>query len=327
MEHVYSSKEAAAVNLFVIFIILLSSASLIISTLDALEDWSGWFVIDVICVTVFAIEYVFKVLSCGSPLRWHFRPQNFIDFVALVSFILDMALTSSGVGFLLIIRTVRLVRLLQVFRLNHFSMYLQVISLTMQRSHRGLVSLAFFVFLATIVFSSVFYFFDRGSRNKNGDYIRDDGEAAPYDSIPESMWPTIQTLSSVGYGDISPVSEAGKFVMSIASILGILVIALPISIISNEFSNAYDEVISEASTVASLKEEVASHRKDIMGLFRRVNRLIAKSSDGKRASSHPILQRMVKDQLDGLYTYLEQLQQNDMIRARDALIASLEDNE
>merc|ERR1712045_1031583 len=98
----------------------------------------------------------------------------------------------------------------------------------MRKSYKQLCLLLLFVFMGMLIFGSLCYFAEKDL---------DSG----YTSIPESMWWAIQTLTSVGYGDLYPTSTSGKLVGVACAVSGVLVLALPIPIVVENFAAFYDD--------------------------------------------------------------------------------------
>lgn len=111
-------------------------------------------------------------------------------------------------------------------------------------SLQPLLMLVLVVMIAMVLFSSVIYYAERGEWSEEeqmwmrvpqeGDPLR-----SPYQSIPASFWWCIVTMTTVGYGDVVPITPLGRFIASVASLSGILVVAIPVSIISTNFNSEY----------------------------------------------------------------------------------------
>jgi len=128
-----------------------------------------------------------------------------------------------------IIQVFRIARIMRIFKLARSSTGLQAIAHTMHSSYKELSLLLLFVGMGMLIFGSLCYFVEKDSNEL-------------YTSIPESMWWAIQTMTSVGYGDLSPITIVGKLVGSACGVSGVLVMALPIPIVVENFGSYYMEM-------------------------------------------------------------------------------------
>jgi hypothetical protein len=186
-------------------------------------------------------------------------PLNVVDLAAIAPFYIALAGVSMQNG-TAIVRVVRLARVIRLLRLTKGMEGISVLSATMANSAEALSFLTFFLLLAVILFGSIVFFCEEGVYDADtGLWMRPtiDGtgtESSPFLSIPHSLWYTLVTMTTVGYGDLVPTSPAGKVVGAASIMIGILVLALPITVVGGAFT---DELKSAAERKRALKLERA----------------------------------------------------------------------
>ena len=170
--------------------------------------------------------------------------MNAIDFMAIVPYFITLGTIfaedkemdkrkfssekQSQAMSLAILRVIRLVRVFRIFKLSRHSKGLQILGMTLKSSLRELGLLIFFLLIGIILFSSAVYYAESGS------------ERSYFKSIPDAFWWALVTMTTVGYGDMVPLSFWGKIVGSLCAIAGVLTLALPVPVIVSNFTYFYN---------------------------------------------------------------------------------------
>lgn len=183
--------------------------------------------LEIICVVWFTLEFLSRLIFCGDKIAFFKSAMNWIDFCAIFPFYLELMLRKNNMRTIVVLRVVRITRLFRIFKLSRHSYGLQILGHTLKSSCRELFLLVFFLSIAVIIFSSLIY------------YAEKDNQADKFDSIPGSFWWSVVTMTTIGYGDIVPKTAPGKCVGILCALCGVLVIALPIPVIVNNFSLYY----------------------------------------------------------------------------------------
>ena len=182
---------------------------------------------EIICVTWFTLEFAARLVFTGDKVAFFKSLMNWIDFCAIFPFFLELMLRKNNMRTIVVLRVVRITRLFRIFKLSRHSYGLQILGHTLKSSCRELFLLVFFLSIAVIIFSSLIY------------YAEKDLQGDKFDSIPGSFWWSVVTMTTIGYGDIVPKTAPGKCVGIMCALCGVLVIALPIPVIVNNFSLYY----------------------------------------------------------------------------------------
>jgi len=157
-----------------------------------------------------------------------------------------IAYTQSTLFRFSILRTFRLLRVFRPFRYNStLLLTIEVMYLSFRRSRDALLALGFFVLMVVIVFSTLLYFIERGTWDDTLEvFMNSDGDPSQFASIPAAAWFVIVTISTVGYGEITPRSFFGRLVTLPLLLFGLLLIALPSFVLGREFSIVWNEMAS-----------------------------------------------------------------------------------
>lgn len=224
-------RTSQTLNLLLILLISMNVVAIFLETVDSIyaEYHQVFWYFEVFSVAVFTIEYVARVWSSidleeandTSPVRGRIRymlsPIALIDLIAILPFYLSLYLSID-------LRFLRVMRLLRLFKLTRYSPALGALLDVIQKESDALLA-AFVVLLMMLVISA------------GGIYLLEN-ELQPdtFGSMPHSMWWAIVTLTTVGYGDVVPVTPVGKMFAGFIGLIGIGMIALPAAIMASGFA-------------------------------------------------------------------------------------------
>ncbi|KAK3745865.1 hypothetical protein QZH41_013223 [Actinostola sp. cb2023] len=231
-EEPYSSVPAQIVAFVTLLLIISSVAVFCLETMPYFSEpntapSNSIFYIEAICVAAFTVEFFIRLIVCPNKVAFAKMPMNWIDFGAILPFYLQLSLNKSNVQTIVVFRVVRLIRVFRIFKLSRHSYGLQILGHTLKSSCSELFLLAFFLSIGVIIFSSIIY------------YAEKDEDKTCFKTIPDGFWWAVVTMTTLGYGDMVPITWQGKIVGSLCAVSGVLMIALPVPVIVSNFSLYY----------------------------------------------------------------------------------------
>uniref|UniRef100_A0A3B5LTM7 BTB domain-containing protein n=1 Tax=Xiphophorus couchianus TaxID=32473 RepID=A0A3B5LTM7_9TELE len=253
-EDPYSSKYARYVALASLFFILLSISTFCLETHEAFNTiynktenivyevvTDGWLTyVEGVCVIWFTIEVVARVIFCPDKAEFFRSTLNIIDFVAIVPFYLEVALSGlsskTAKDVLSFLRVVRFVRILRIFKLTRHFVGLRVLGHTLRASTNEFLLLIIFLALGVLIFATMIYYAERIGADP-----KDPTAAAHtnFKNIPIGFWWAVVTMTTLGYGDMYPETWSGMLVGALCALAGVLTIAMPVPVIVNNFGMYY----------------------------------------------------------------------------------------
>jgi len=204
--------------------------------------------IETFCILIFTFEYIARLAASPQGpgvARYLVAPANIIDLVSIMPWYIEYAMvatgaTASGIEVLSVLRLIRLTRIGRIFKVSRSFEGLIMLLRSLRKSVPALLMLFLFMGLSGIFFATLIFTAEGGTYDEyRQQYVRDDGSASPFESIPGSLWWTIVTMTTVGYGDQYPVTAGGKIVAVLTMFCGLVVLSLPITIIGANFDEEY----------------------------------------------------------------------------------------
>jgi len=219
-----------AFDILIVMLIALNVIALILESVKSIEAFSPrlFNIIEYISVIIFSVEYIARVWSCVEKpkynrpvtgrLRFVITPLAVIDLLAILPFYLPF--TGIDLRFL---RIMRMLRIFRVAKLGRYSQSLQLLHRVITAKKEELLCTLFILLLLVIVAASMLYYAENSIQPEN------------FSSIPAAMWWAVATLTTVGYGDVYPVTGLGKLMASVIAVLGIGMFALPTGVVGAGF--------------------------------------------------------------------------------------------
>lgn len=216
---------------FIVALILLNLAAFIVGTVEPLYlQYQTFFDgFEFASLAIFTVEYAARLWACGvnpaykgvgGAIRFARRPLMVIDLLAILPGLLPFI----GVD-LRILRSFRVIRLLRVLKLARYSRSLQMLGRVLRNKRDDLITAFGLIFLMILLAATALYYAERGA------------QPDLFGSIPHAMWWAVATLTTVGYGDVYPITPIGKVCGAVVALLGITLFAVPTGILASAFQD------------------------------------------------------------------------------------------
>ncbi|GAB1453351.1 ion transporter [Draconibacterium sp.] len=198
--------------LSVILVMLESVPSIAVNHIHTLH------ILEWIITCIFTVEYVLRILIIKKPVRYIFSFYGIIDFLSVIPTYLSLLIV--GYHSLVVIRMLRLLRIFRILKLTRYTSASRSLGRAMWASREKISVFIFLVIILVVIIGTIMYLVE--------------GDSHGFTSIPRSIYWAVVTLTTVGYGDISPGTSLGQFLASIVMILGYAIIAVPTGIVTSE---------------------------------------------------------------------------------------------
>jgi voltage-gated potassium channel len=219
-----------AFDIALIVTILLSVIVVMLDSVGAISRTHGVFLsrVEWLFTILFTIEYLLRLLCIGRPLRYAGSFFGVVDLLAILPTYLSLIIPGSQ--YFLVIRILRVLRIFRVLKIVQYLTEADTLLRAFRASRRKIAIFIFAVMTLVIIFGSCMYIIE--------------GEENGFTSIPRSIYWAVVTLTTVGYGDISPRTNLGQAVAAFVMILGYSIIAVPTGIVTAELSQAVGRQVS-----------------------------------------------------------------------------------
>jgi voltage-gated potassium channel len=214
------TREGKIFDICLIVLILVSILLVILDSIAPLHDryYFQLRAAELGITIIFSIEYILRIYAVRKPSKYIFSFYGIVDFLAILPGIIVFIFTASQ-G-LIVIRAIRLLRVFRILKLNRYTSAGRILAVAMYRSREKVLMFLAVILTLVVIFGTVMYLIEG----------RDNG----FESIPVGIYWSIVTLTTVGYGDIIPMTGVGRAIASIIMIMGYSIIAVPTGIITSE---------------------------------------------------------------------------------------------
>ena len=216
-------------RLFDLLLIIAIISSVLIVMIDSVHDYHSLYgdiflTAEWIFTILFSLEYILRIYCIRLPSSYMFSFFGVIDLLAILPTYLSLFIPGATV--FSVIRILRVLRVFRVLKLVQFMGEAEHLRKAMLASKRKIFVYLFFLLNLVVVLGSIMYIIE--------------GEKSGFDSIPRSIYWAIVTLTTVGYGDISPATNLGQFIAAIIMIMGYSIIAVPTGIVTSSMNFTKD---------------------------------------------------------------------------------------
>lgn len=210
-------------DLILLGVILLSVLLVMLESVEKLDAKYHEFIIisEWIITVFFTLEYILRIISNRKPWSYIFSFYGIVDLISILPMYLSFIVPGSRM--LSVIRALRLLRLFGILNLVHFTGQESKLKLAIKASRTKIIVFVYFILIVSILLGAIMYVIE--------------GKESGFTSIPISIYWCIVTLTTVGYGDIAPITTLGQIIASFIMIMGYGIIAVPTGIVTAEFSN------------------------------------------------------------------------------------------
>lgn len=227
-------------DIAILIVIIISVVLVMMESVSSLLYKYAWqfYIAEWIITGIFTIEYIVRIIAINKPKRYIFSFYGIVDLLStLPSYI---GFIFGGTNLLFAIRALRLLRIFRVLKITRYIGESRKLMLALRNSKAKILVFLFAVLIICIIAGTLMHLVE--------------GKASGFDNIPLSIYWCIVTLTTVGFGDIAPVTPLGRLIASVIMITGYGIIAVPTGIVSAEFSKTTDKPITNTQVCPNCNE-------------------------------------------------------------------------
>ena len=234
------TKAGKRFDIWLIIFILLSVFGVMLSSVSSIDEQYGYILhnLEWFFTFLFTIEYMLRIYSVQKPWKYIFSFMGIVDFLAIIPTYL--VFIYAPIGVLVDIRILRLLRIFRVFKLSSYLRGAYTMQIALRSSRPKIIVFLLSVVLLVVLLGTLMYVVE--------------GQQNGFDNIPKSIYWSVVTLTTVGYGDVVPVTALGKLIASIIMIMGYGIIAVPTGIVSADMARHSPKRVSTQNCRSCSKE-------------------------------------------------------------------------
>ncbi|MBD0410573.1 ion transporter [Pseudoalteromonas distincta] len=260
-------REGHILDIALISLIMINVVAIVIESIPSLAEqyYSEFLVLEIVSVAIFAIEYLARLWACVDKTRYaamegshtkrrlsyFFSPLAIVDLIAILPSLMMFL-------FPLDLRFLRVLRLLRVFKLTRYSRAMQLLLKAFHDEGSSLMA-AFFIMAVVLILASCGIYL-----------IEHDIQPDKFGSIPAAMWWAMATLTTVGYGDVVPITPLGKFFGGVITLLSMGMVAIPTGLLASSFSEQirkrrqfFEDAVHESIQDGTLNDTQQVHLEEL----------------------------------------------------------------
>lgn len=215
-------------DVLLIVFIFISVINVMLESVVSINDTYGdvliafeWFI-----TIVFTVEYILRLVCIKKPWNYALSFYGVIDLLAILPLYLELVIESQNVHYLAVVRLLRVLRLFRILKLTPYLKEANVLTVALTNSRRKVLIFLSSVLVLVTIFGALMFLLENDANPQ-------------FSSIPKSVYWAIVTITTVGYGDISPITPLGQFLSAIVMMMGYAILAIPTGILSVELNEAY----------------------------------------------------------------------------------------
>ena len=189
---------------------------------------------------LFTIEYILRIISIKSPRNYIFSYYGIVDLLATIPKYLSLFIVGSNA--FIVLRALRLLRVFTILKITRYIGEANKLKSALKASKPKITIFLFAVLILSFILGTIMY-------------LAEGSAGSGFTSIPKSIYWTIVTLTTVGYGDITPITTIGQFIASVIMILGYGIIAVPTGIVSAEYAANYSNTANNTQACSNCSAE------------------------------------------------------------------------